>query len=152
MISNKIIHLLCQFHVNLQTLKSFLKFVFMKWSQQRSLILSTFSRHVNTLLSEKTSRQSWSEQKHLKNRNLCKITRKLSKFSATLLQSIIVENDRIFSNPQVCGVQNMLTYIQLWDFYYGQKPYYEAKCWFSRGHITSLEYCQTFVFPITFTH
>ena len=42
--------------------------------------------------------------------------------------------------------------IQLWDFEYGQKPYYEAKYLFSRGHFVSLEYCHTYAHPKTFNH
>ena len=33
-----------------------------------------------------------------------------------------------------------------------QKPFYEAKCLFSRGHFTSLEYCHTSAHPKTFAH
>ena len=52
-----------------------------------------------------------------------------------------------FKNPRkVCLC------IQLESNQTGQKRFYEAKCWFSREHITTLEYCHTSAQPIIFKH
>ena len=73
-------------------------------------------------------------------RSLCiKVIQLNIKLSKRLLEWLLAKKE-IVSND-----------IQLWDFDYGQKPYYEAKCWFSRGHFTTLEYCQTSAYPKTFT-
>ena len=45
-----------------------------------------------------------------------------------------------------------LSYIQLRDFDYGRFTIYEAKCWFSTGYLTTLEYCHTSAKTIIFNH
>ena len=40
--------------------------------------------------------------------------------------------------------------IQTWPMKTALLTIYEAKCWFSRGHFTTLEYCHTFAHPIVF--
>ena len=45
-----------------------------------------------------------------------------------------------------------LLYIQPKTKLYNQKPFYEAKCWFSRRHFTSIEYCNKSAKPKISTH
>ena len=42
--------------------------------------------------------------------------------------------------------------LQLKTKLYNQNPFYEAKCWFSRGHFISLEHCNTSANPKIFNH
>ena len=69
----------------------------------------------------------------------------LSLWNALLKISILLHNMASDHNQSFIAIQTCSMKTDL-------LPIYEAECWFSRGHFTSLEYCHTSAYPNIFDH